>query len=381
VSSPVEQVKPARQEIAVSDGISDQTSAVIAVPTPPGSTALVCADCGAASSPGKRFCRRCGHAIDTAVPTANSAPSAVEQAEPETSDANVSLFETESVTAPLLDPVAHDQTIPAAVDSAPSGIAADPLLQAEPGTTSNEDGFEHNSLETQNLSMDEGNSQPLFKFSGVEEESTASPQFQADAAAHEHDSTNSLRDARVDSDEETVLNPGDSVVRRRRILFLIIGAVCTAAALGAVAFIATYHWAHRPAPIAMQSTPPVAQAMPTVDQPSKSPTPTNADAPVAPTKPVLKKQEPNGHEAPARSAPPTKPISTNSHQVLQKSQGSSCALDSDMLSKMLNQADRNREQGNYPDAARQYRSVLDCDHNNARARSGLDLTLLDIQHQ
>jgi hypothetical protein len=52
-----------------------------------------------------------------------------------------------------------------------------------------------------------------------------------------------------------------------------------------------------------------------------------------------------------------------------------------MLSKMLDQADRNRQQGNYPDAARQYRTVLDCDHNNARAHSGLELTLLAIQHQ
>jgi Flp pilus assembly protein TadD len=52
-----------------------------------------------------------------------------------------------------------------------------------------------------------------------------------------------------------------------------------------------------------------------------------------------------------------------------------------MLSRMLDQADRNRGQGNYSDAARQYRSVLNCDPNNSRAHSGLELTLVDIQHQ
>jgi hypothetical protein len=48
---------------------------------------------------------------------------------------------------------------------------------------------------------------------------------------------------------------------------------------------------------------------------------------------------------------------------------------------MLDQADRNREQGNYADAARQYRSVLACDPKNPRAFNGLEVTLTDIQHQ
>src|ERR1035441_8599271 len=41
-----------------------------------------------------------------------------------------------------------------------------------------------------------------------------------------------------------------------------------------------------------------------------------------------------------------------------------CDLDSNMLPKMLDQAERSREQGNYPAALRQFRAVLACDRNN-----------------
>lgn len=379
--SPVEQTEPVQPETIASDEISGQESRTITVSIQHEPPALVCVHCGAAYSPGKRFCRRCGQAIDAVMPVANNEPLPVEQAAHRAIHATISLSETEIATAPFLEPVAHDQTFPAAVDSAPSGMVVDPPLQAESGTTSTKGGFERNFLKSQNLSMEEGDSRPLFKFSGSEEESTVPSQFQADVAVHEHDGTNTRRDSRVDSDEADLPDPADSAVRRRRIFFLIIGAVCAAAVLGTVAFIATYHWIHRPPQIAMQSNKPVARAMSAVDQPSRMLVPTDAKDPVAQAKPVAQKQESSGHEAHARSTPPTKPNSANLHPSLLKSQESNCAFDSNMLSKMLDRADRNREQGNYPDAARQYRSVLDCDHNNARARSGLDLTLLDIQHQ
>jgi hypothetical protein len=61
--------------------------------------------------------------------------------------------------------------------------------------------------------------------------------------------------------------------------------------------------------------------------------------------------------------------------------GANCDLDSNMLPKMLDQAERSREQGNYPAALRQFRAVLACDRNNARARSGLDQTELAMQHR
>ena len=61
--------------------------------------------------------------------------------------------------------------------------------------------------------------------------------------------------------------------------------------------------------------------------------------------------------------------------------GANCDLDSNMLPKMLAQAERSREQGNYPAALRQFRAVLACDRNNARARSGLDLTELAMQNR
>jgi hypothetical protein len=58
-----------------------------------------------------------------------------------------------------------------------------------------------------------------------------------------------------------------------------------------------------------------------------------------------------------------------------------CELDSNLLPKMLDQAERSRQQGNYAAALRQFRAVLACDRNNARARSGLDLTELSMRHQ
>jgi hypothetical protein len=61
--------------------------------------------------------------------------------------------------------------------------------------------------------------------------------------------------------------------------------------------------------------------------------------------------------------------------------GANCDLDSNMLPKMLGQAERSREQGNYPAALRQFRAVLACDRNNARARSGLDQTELAMQNR
>ena len=61
--------------------------------------------------------------------------------------------------------------------------------------------------------------------------------------------------------------------------------------------------------------------------------------------------------------------------VPQKATGDHC----DLLPKMLDQAERSREQGHYPDAERQFRAVLACDHNNARALSGLNRVVLARQ--
>ena len=61
--------------------------------------------------------------------------------------------------------------------------------------------------------------------------------------------------------------------------------------------------------------------------------------------------------------------------------GGNCDLDSNLLPKMLEQAEKSREEGNYPAALRQFRAVLACDRNNARARSGLDLTEFGMQHR
>jgi hypothetical protein len=157
--------------------------------------------------------------------------------------------------------------------------------------------------------------------------------------------------------------------------------VCTAALLGAVWVVASYyHGRHHPDKIIMQPASPVAVTKVAADQPSKPAPQTAPETPITPTKAPPTRQEVGGHEAPAHHVAP-KPHSGDSHPTSKGIQGGNCTLDSNMLSRMLDQADRNREHGNYSDASRQYRSVLSCDPNNARAHSGLELTLLDMQHQ
>jgi len=72
---------------------------------------------------------------------------------------------------------------------------------------------------------------------------------------------------------------------------------------------------------------------------------------------------------------------TDQKEAAQKDKGGNCTLDSSDVPKMLVQADNNRGAGRYEDALRQYSRVLACDRESARARSGLELTRLAMQHQ
>jgi len=59
--------------------------------------------------------------------------------------------------------------------------------------------------------------------------------------------------------------------------------------------------------------------------------------------------------------------------------GGKCDLDANVIPKALDQAEKSRDQGNYAAAERQFRSVLACEPDNARARSGLERALFAKQ--
>ncbi|MGD0901307.1 MAG: hypothetical protein ABR924_00070 [Terracidiphilus sp.] len=122
---------------------------------------------------------------------------------------------------------------------------------------------------------------------------------------------------------------------------------------------------------------PPAQSLPANPAPPASAA--TAPKPAKPGKPAPKSRK--------GQAPAPAPAKTASHAALaspakqpKAAPAGNCDLDANLLPKMLDQAERNRQQGKYPAALRQFRAVLACDRNNARARSGLDLTELAMQH-
>ena len=340
---------------------SIQVAPVIAVATQSEPTERFCVKCGTACVSGKRFCKQCGHAFGAAEPVAASEPSAIEQSESAAQESTARILESD-----------HANT--------PSEVLPGPSSKAELGTVPDES-FKRDSQERPNVFSAEDDSHSLFKISGDEHAPPSMRPLQVDFAALDPDVASSERNELDDSDAGMFRSFQNSTVRRRRTLLLVLGTVCAAALLGAVWVVtAYYHGRHRPAQIMTQPTSPVAVTRFSADQPSKPAPQTAPETPIATTKAAPTRQETGGHEVPAHHAAP-KPDTANSYPTSTGSQRGNCTIDSNMLSRMLDQADRNREQGNYSDAARQYRSVLNCDPNNARAHSGLELTLLDIQHQ
>jgi hypothetical protein len=63
----------------------------------------------------------------------------------------------------------------------------------------------------------------------------------------------------------------------------------------------------------------------------------------------------------------------------QRATGGKCDLDANLIPKALDQAEKSRDQGNYAAAERQFRSVLACEPENARARGGLERVLFAKQ--
>jgi hypothetical protein len=83
-------------------------------------------------------------------------------------------------------------------------------------------------------------------------------------------------------------------------------------------------------------------------------------------------------EKPAQSSA-TPSASTQSQLNKQKGASARCDLDPNLIPKALDQAEKSRDQGNYDAATRQFRSVLACEPDNARARSGLERVLFAKQ--
>ena len=372
---------PQQEEPAVNKADRDEAPAQglppIAVPAPPELTAPLCPNCGAFVAPGKSFCKQCGHAIATPPRTAAVDSRLAEQGEPAARESIIPIVESNHSTAPPPQIPMLGQTLSTHIDTAPSEILPGSPSQEEPAAGRIE---ELDSASHEGSSTEEG-FRPLFKFSGDEQAPLSVPPLQSDLANHDPGVTNLGLHEPDDRDAGMFSSFDDPATPRSRTLLLILGAVCVAALLGAAWFvIAHYYGSRRPVQTAAQPTPPVAVAISSADQPSKQALPPAPVAPIAKPMPAPPRQEVARNEAAAHRAAPT-PEAADSHPMSQKNSGGNCALDLGMLSKMLDRADRNREQGNYADAARQYRSVLSCDSNNARAHNGLELTLLDIQHQ
>jgi type IV secretory pathway VirB10-like protein len=107
--------------------------------------------------------------------------------------------------------------------------------------------------------------------------------------------------------------------------------------------------------------------------------PASAATSAKPAKPSEPTPKVRKHE-PAPADPTAARAAKSQAKLPKPAAAANCDLDSNMLPKMLDQAEKNRQQGNYPAALRQFRAVLACDRKNARARSGLDLTELAMQH-
>jgi hypothetical protein len=190
---------------------------------------------------------------------------------------------------------------------------------------------------------------------------------------------------------------------RRKPRWLLITASAAAILLvlaAAVAVAYKYKWEPKPAAVAMPaaSSAPAPQPTPVASVPQPGPgssvvppaqslpanpvppavSPAIATEPAKPSEPAPKSRK---HQESVQANPTAGDSVRPQARQPKAAAAGNCDLDTKLLPKMLDQAERNREQGNYPAALRQFRAVLACDRNNARARRGLDLTGLAMQHQ
>jgi hypothetical protein len=168
-------------------------------------------------------------------------------------------------------------------------------------------------------------------------------------------------------------------------LRLLIGAACAAVILIVVVVIALTHKDAANSSAAAPPAPSVAAPVSSATQPpqsqTESPAPiANASTPPEPQKPAEPTQKERKRDEAARASQAAADAA-KSQANQPKVVAGNCDLEANLVPKMLEQAERSRVQGNYPAALRQYRAVLACDRNNARARSGLDLTEFAMQHR
>lgn len=174
--------------------------------------------------------------------------------------------------------------------------------------------------------------------------------------------------------------------RRSGNLRLFIGGAIAAVILLIVVVVAiTRKGAENPATVALPAATALAAPVASANQPPQSPVQGPAPAATAatgpePTKSAEPSQKGRKREEAAQGNPATADAA-KSQANQPKVVAGNCDLEANLVPKMLEQAERSREQGNYPAALRQYRAVLACDRNNARARSGLDLTEFAMQHR
>ena len=112
----------------------------------------------------------------------------------------------------------------------------------------------------------------------------------------------------------------------------------------------------KPSTAASQPTPSVDQQKPSADGPKDS-----------------------GRNAAEQAAPQAAEVQQPQQKEQPKEKSAGCTLDQSDIPKLLAQADTNRAAGRYEDAQRQYNRVLACGENS-RARNGLEITHLAMQH-
>jgi len=184
------------------------------------------------------------------------------------------------------------------------------------------------------------------------------------------------------------LDPGSSAASRRGKPGLLIGAGIAAAILLVliVVFAVSHKGAEKPVAVAAQPAASVTAPASSISQPppgqAASPAPATSAAPALPAKPQRDRKHDEATQSNPTAADSAKAQSNQDKQDKQaKPVVGNCDLDSNLLPRMLEQAERSRADGNYPAALRQFRAVLACDPRNARARSGLDLTEFGMQHR
>lgn len=242
--------------------------------------------------------------------------------------------------------------------------------------------------ETPARSSDEEALSRFIQLNGLENEAPAPPQQPAVPSAEPQptgpDRGSSASPVTMEPDAAGIAGSGSGglVSRRRGNQRLILGSAVAAAILLAVAliFAVSHKGAGKPEALEKQPASSTPALQPSAGLPARPAAATNAVSQPQHPKPSEPASNSRKHAEPAQ-ANPTAAEAVKTQANPPAVPAGHCDLDSNLLPKMLEQAERSREQGNYPSALRQFRAVLACEPGNARARSGLDLTELAVQHR